>query len=192
MAMLHPLKLVCQSCLTIVLRYLTKFHVLQEELVDIIPPRRPCVWLSKREVLSQWEHDSIDLSGGIIRTSANFVCWFWYSTRESSRCWVETNLISASIFVFWNSSRFCCKTVWTSRLGWFAGKLKVLYMWLFLKIILLYKGIVWPRSYSSFGIPSAPSRKWHPVSRAITVHALLLVIFYQLLMEIDNLAKATR
>ena len=61
MAMLHPLKLVCQSHLTIVSRYLTKFLVLQEELVDIIPPCRPCVWLSKTEVLSWLEHNSIRL-----------------------------------------------------------------------------------------------------------------------------------
>ena len=76
MAMLHPLKLVCQSRQTIVSRYLTKFLVLREELVDIIPPCRPCVWLSKREVLSWSEHNSIDLSGGTTRTPANFVCWF--------------------------------------------------------------------------------------------------------------------
>ena len=55
MAMLHLLKLVCQSRLTIVSRYLTKFLVLREELVDIIPPCRSCVWLSKREALSKQE-----------------------------------------------------------------------------------------------------------------------------------------
>ena len=79
MAMLDPLKLVCQSGLTIVSRYLTKFLVLREELVDTIPPCRPCVWLSKREVLSWSEHKNIDLSGCTIRTPANFVqhvCWF--------------------------------------------------------------------------------------------------------------------
>ena len=43
--------------------------------MDIIPPCRPCVWLSKREVLSWSEHNSIDLSGCTIRTPANFVCF---------------------------------------------------------------------------------------------------------------------
>ena len=45
MAMLHPLQLVCKSRLTIVSRYLTKFLVLLEELVDIIPSM--CVALKK-------------------------------------------------------------------------------------------------------------------------------------------------
>ena len=63
MAMLHPLQLVCKSRLTIVSRYLTKFLVLLEELVDIIPPCRPCVWLLKREAPSWLEHNRIDLSG---------------------------------------------------------------------------------------------------------------------------------
>ena len=69
LAMLHPLKLVCQSRPTIVLRYLTKFLVLSQELVDIFPPCRSCV-------LSWSEHNSIDLSGGTMRTPANLVYWF--------------------------------------------------------------------------------------------------------------------
>ena len=76
--MLHPLQVASDH----VSRYLTKFLVLLEELVDIIPPCRPCVWLLKREALSWLEHNSIDLSGGTVRTPANIVCWFLIFYKE--------------------------------------------------------------------------------------------------------------
>ena len=79
MAMLHPLLHVASDHVSI---YLTKFLVLLEELVDIIPPCRPCVWLLKREALSWLEHNSIDLSGGTVRTPANIVCWFLIFYKE--------------------------------------------------------------------------------------------------------------
>ena len=79
MAMLHPLLQVASDHVS---RYLTKFLVLLEELVDIIPPCRPCVWLLKREALSWLEHNSIDLSGGTVRTPANIVCWFLIFYKE--------------------------------------------------------------------------------------------------------------
>ena len=53
MAMLHPLLQVASDHVS---RYLTKFLVLLEELVDIIPPCRPCVWLLKREALTVFTH----------------------------------------------------------------------------------------------------------------------------------------
>ena len=137
MAMLHPLQLVCKSRLTIVSRYLTKFLVLLEELVDIIPPCRPCVWLLKREALSWLEHNSIDLSGGTVRTPANIVCWFLIFYKEIFQVLGGDKSHVCIHFYFLELFMILVETFWTSTLGWFAGNLKVLCMWLPLKIILL-------------------------------------------------------
>ena len=48
-----------------------KLLILPEELVAIRLPCSPCLWLSKRLMVIWSKHNTIDLSGGTIKTAAN-------------------------------------------------------------------------------------------------------------------------
>ena len=72
--MFDPCNPFFQSRITILSRYLTKWLTFPEELVAIMPPWRPWVWLSKRQILVWLKQSTIDLSGGTINTAANDGC----------------------------------------------------------------------------------------------------------------------
>ena len=74
MAAFDPCSCAPQSCITIPARYVMKLLILPEELVAKRPPCSPCLWLSKRLMVEQSKHNSIDLLGGKINTAANLGC----------------------------------------------------------------------------------------------------------------------
>ena len=145
--MFEPCNPFFESCITILSRYLTKWLTFPDELVAMMPPWRPWVWLAKRQILVWSKQSTIDLSGGTINTAANDGCMWWCCMRWSSRSLTVTKPRSEMISSFFKCLTFCPS--WT-------GRLKESYNWFPFIMILVYIGMVMLRSRNCMGIWRVP------------------------------------
>ena len=173
--MFEPCNPFFESCITILSRYLTKWPTFPDELMAIVPPWRPWVWLAKRQILVWSKQSTIDLSGGTINTAANDGCIWWCCMKWSSRSLTVKKPRSEVISSFFKCLSFfpCWRTCLTSKFGCWTGRLKESYNWFPFIMTLVYIGIVMWRSCNCVGIWRVPSRKSSAASTAITVQVLL-------------------